>query len=110
MVKKIIVALAILALAAFAGTVPGAKTSFKVTLTDQAIVNGTVFKTGDCRLVLGDAKVTLAQGDQSVVVPAKIENAESKFRHTVVFYTSQGDKRVLSEIRLGGTKTKITLQ
>jgi len=110
MIKKLVVILAVLAMAALAGTVPGAKTSFKIILSDSSVVNGTAFKTGECRLVLGDAKITLEQGKQSVVVPATIENAESKFSATRIFYATQGDKRILSEIRLGGTKTKITLK
>jgi len=109
MFKKLTIAFAVLAVAAFAGTVPGAKTTFKITLADHVAVNGTEFKTGDCRLVLGEAKITLEQGKQSVVVPAKIENVENKFGSTTVLYVAQGDKRTPSEIHLGGTKTKITL-
>jgi hypothetical protein len=109
MFKKLIIACAVLAVAAFAGTVPGAKTTFKIVLADHVAVNGTEFKTGDCRLVLGEAKITLEQGSLSVVVPAKIENVEARFDTTAILYVAQGDKRALSEIRLGGTKTKITL-
>jgi hypothetical protein len=109
MFKKLIIGFAVMAVAAFAGTVPGAKTTFKITLADHVAVNGTEFKAGDCRVVLGEAKITLEQGAQSLVVPAKIENVESRFAATSVFYVPQGDKRALSEIRLGGTKTKITL-
>jgi len=111
MAKKLIIAFAILALAAaFAGTVPGVKTNFKITLAQPSVVNGTEFKAGECRLSVGDAKVTLEQGKQSVVVPAKIENVQSKYDTNAIRYVAQNGKQVMSEIRLGGTKTKITLQ
>jgi len=110
MFKKLVVAFAILALvAAFAGTVTSAKTSFKITLMQPSILNGTELKAGDCRVSLGDAKITLVQGKQSVVVPAKIEAAPQKFDTTMIRYTQQGQQQVISEIRLGGTTTKIVV-
>jgi len=110
MYKKIIVAFALLALAlGVAGTVPAARTNFKITLVQPSVVNGTELKAGDCRLTLGDAKITLVQGKQSVVVPAKIEDGAQKFNNTAIRYTIQGKQQIVSEIHLGGTKTKIVV-
>jgi hypothetical protein len=111
MVKKLIVTFAILALAvAVAGTVSGPRTNFKIVLAQPSVVSGTEFKAGECRLMIGDSKITLEQGKQSVVVPAKIENVENKYDVTAIRYSAQGEKQIMGEIRLGGTKTKITLQ
>jgi hypothetical protein len=110
MFKKLVVAFAVLALAiAFAGTVPGGKTTFKITLMQPSVVNGTELKAGDCRLSLGDAKITLVQGKQSVVVAAKIEDATQKFDTTMIRYKTEGQKQIISEIRLGGTTTRIVV-
>ena len=109
MLQRLVLAFVILAVSAFAGTVTGAKTTFKITLADGVAVNGTDLKAGDCRLVLGENKITLEQGSVSVAMAAKVETVATSFDGTVIFYVSQGSKRALSEIRLGGTKTKITL-
>ena len=37
----------------------------------------------------------------------KIENVERKYDSTAVRYSDQGGKATISEIRLGGTKTKL---
>lgn len=110
MLTKIMVAFAVLALAvSFAGTVPGARTDFKIMLLQPATINGMDLQAGECRLSLGDAKVTVIQGKQSVVVPAKIEDAEKKFDATAIRYKTEGTKQIIGEIRLGGTKTRITV-
>ena len=110
MFKKMLVVFAILALtAAFAGTVSGGRTNFKITLMQASVVNGTELQPGDCRLTLGDSKITLVQGKQSVVVPAKIEDAPQKFDTTAIRYKMEGTRQIISEIRLGGTKTRIVV-
>jgi hypothetical protein len=108
MAKKLFVAFAILALfVAVAGTVPGVPT-YRITLQQAAVLNGTELKAGDYRLTLGDSKVTLVLGKQTFVVNAKIESGTGKkFDTTVVRYSSAGDKAVIDQIRLGGTRTII---
>jgi hypothetical protein len=112
MVKKLVVVLAILVLAAiaFAGTVPAGKTSFRITLMQPSVVNGTDLKPGDYKLNLGDGKITLVQGKISVEAPATFETADSKFDSTAIRYKEQGGKQSVAEIRLGGSKTKVVLQ
>jgi len=109
MFKKLIVTFAILALAvASAGTVPGAGANFRITLTQPSVVNGTLLKAGDYRLTILDAKVKIANAKQTVEAPAKLENVEEKFDSTAVcYFKSDGGQQALSEIRLGGTKTKV---
>jgi hypothetical protein len=106
--KKLIILFAICALvAAFAGTVPAAGPSYNVKILRPAMVKGTELKEGDYRINVGTDKVTIGNGKVSVEAPAKIETVESKFDTTAVRYTEQAGKNVISEIRVGGTKTKI---
>ena len=111
MVKKLFVVFAILVLAAmaFAGTIPVAKASFRITLMQPSVVNGTSLKPGDYKLNVGAGKITLVQGKVSVEAPAKIETVESKFDSTAIRYKEEGGKQSVAEIRLGGSKTKIVL-
>jgi len=110
MVKKLVVLFAILAVAmAVAGTVPVGRTTFRITLSQPSVVNGTVLKPGDYKLNLGEDKITLVQGKFSVEAPAKIETVESKFSDTAIRYTETAGKQVVAEIRLGGSKTKVVL-
>ena len=111
MVKKLVVVFAILVLAAmaFAGTVPAGKTSFRISIMQPSVVNGTDLKPGEYKLNLGDGKITLVQGKISVEVPATFETAESKFDATAIRYREQGGKQNVAEIRLGGSKTRVVL-
>jgi len=110
MVKKFVLAFAILALAlATAGTVPSAGGSYKITLAQPSVVNGNDLKAGEYRLNLGTEKVTIVNGKQSLEVPVKIENADKKFDVTAIRYTNVNGKMTISEIRLGGTKTRLLL-
>jgi hypothetical protein len=112
MVKKLVLILAVLSIAvAVAGTLPTGHTTYKITLFRPAALNGTDFKAGDCVLSLNavDSKATLTQGKMSVVVPAKIESVDQKFDTTAVRLTLVQDKQNITEIEIGGTRTKITL-
>lgn len=106
MFKKFVFAFAILALvAAFAGTVPSVH-SYRITLAQAAVVNGTELKAGEYRLNVDTAKVTFVLGKVSVEAPAKIEAVDQKYSDTAIRY----EGTTLAEIRLGGTKTKIVLK
>lgn|SRR5579872_6986009 len=105
MFKKLVLAFAIFALAAaFAGTVPSPH-SYRITLAQSAVVNGTELKPGEYRLTLDTTKITLVKGKQTVEVPAKVETVEKKYDDTAIRYVGN----VVAEIRLGGTKTKVVL-
>jgi len=105
--KKIVLVMAIFALIASAGSVPAGKaTKFTVNLVQPATVQGQELKAGEYRLSLVGDKLTMAKGKQSVEVSVKVESVEKKFDNTAVRYSGT-EKLQISEIRIGGTKTKL---
>jgi hypothetical protein len=107
MVNRLVVTFLILALAVgFAGSVPGVG-SYKITLLQSCVLKGTDLKAGEYRLNLANDKVTIINGKQSVEVPVVVETAEQKYDSTAIRYTDQGGKPNITEIRLGGTKTRL---
>jgi hypothetical protein len=101
MLKRFVLAFAILGLA-----VANAAT-YKVTLSQPSKVEGKQLKAGEYRLNVEASKLTIVSGKESVEVPVKIQNGETKFDSTAVRYTGTGDKVSIKEIRLGGTKTTL---
>jgi hypothetical protein len=105
MFKKIVFAFAVLALVmAFAGTVPPAGHTYKVTLLQASVVKGNNFLAGEYRITVGVDKVTIVNGKTPVEIPAKIENEDKKFDTTAIQYSTVNGKAEISEIRIGGTK------
>ncbi len=108
MLKKLVLAFAILALAlATAGTVTNVLGSYKITLALPSAVNGTDLKAGEYRMNLAPDKVTIFVGKNAIDVPVKIETVDKKFETTAIRFTTVGGKSIISEIRLGGTKTRL---
>jgi hypothetical protein len=99
--QKLILGFAVAALA-----VASAET-YRVTLFQPTVVQGTELKAGDYRVDVKDAKVVIAAGKQSVEAPVKVENGDQKFGSTSVRYATENGKYAIQEIRLGGTKTKL---
>lgn len=107
MFKKFILVFAVLTLvSAFAGTVPGTAT-YKITLLQASVVKDIELKAGDYRVSVGTEKVTIDNGKKTVEVPCKIESAEKKFDTTAIRYVQANGKQILSEIRVGGTRTRL---
>jgi hypothetical protein len=108
MLKKLVLIAALAALIASAGTVPGVG-HYRITLLQPAAVQGTVLKAGDYRLDLADTKLTIVpeNGKNRVEVTVKVETEDQKFSSTSVRLDMSTGKAAISEIRLGGTKTKL---
>ena len=108
MFNKLVLILALAAIIASAGTVPAAG-HYKITLMQPAVVQGTLLQAGDYRLVLADTKLTITddKGKNPVEVTVKVQTETSKFDGTAVRLDNSTGKAVISEIRLGGTKTKL---
>jgi uncharacterized protein DUF669 len=99
MLKRVLLALCIFAFAANAAT-------YKVTISQNAVVKGKELKAGEYRLNVEDTKLTLVKGKESVEVPVKVESVEQKYENTSVRYTGTEQPKI-TEIRIGGTKTKL---
>jgi hypothetical protein len=99
MLKNIVLSLAIFSFAANAAT-------YRVTLSQPAVLKGQELKAGEYRLNVADTKVTIVNGKKSVEVPVKVESVDQKFDTTSVRYVGT-EKPKITEIRLGGTKTTL---
>jgi hypothetical protein len=107
MLTKLVLALTILALVAFAGTVPGKIAGGNVTLTAPVTVNGAELKPGVYRVTVIPGKVLFTQGKNTQEVPAKVENAPNKFDENQVQYEGSGARMTISRISLGGTRLRL---
>jgi hypothetical protein len=112
MVYRILVVFAILAVVvASAGTVPAPGGSYKITFTQPSTVKGVELKAGDYRLTIVADKITITSGKKTMVeAAAKVETEEKKFDATAIRYVTEGGKVKVSEIRVGGTKTKVLFE
>lgn len=110
MFSKLVWIIAIIAIVASAGTIP-AGGHYKITLFEPAAVQGTVLRAGDYRLELRDTKLTILpeHGKVPVEITVKVETVDKKFDTTSVRLDTATGKAVVSEIRLGGTKTRLVL-
>jgi hypothetical protein len=107
MLHKFVLILLAFALIAAAGTVPGGH--YRITLFEPASREGNVLKAGDYNLTLQDAKLTIVADNGSVPleVTVKVETGDKKFDATSVQLNMATGKAVISEIRLGGSKTRL---
>jgi len=108
MLTKFLVAFSILALvAAIAGTVPAKGPTYNVTLTAPAVVKGAALKAGDYKVTVGADKVVFTLGKVSQEVPAKVETDASKHSENQIRFDQVGNQNTITEITLGGTKTRL---
>jgi hypothetical protein len=108
MLPKFLTAFAILALVmASAGTVPAPGSSFRVNISQHSVVKGSDLKPGEYRVNMGADKVTFVLGKINVEAPVKVETAPEKFNATAVRYITENGKAIISEIRVGGTSTRL---
>jgi hypothetical protein len=71
------------------------------------VVKGSNLKPGEYQVTVGGDKATFVAGKTSVEAPVKVETATEKYRSTAVRYTTENGKAVISEIRIGGTSTRL---
>jgi hypothetical protein len=102
MIKKLSFSLMTLALAA-----ASAASTYKVTLFQPSLINGTELKPGEYKIELKDNKAIISGRKQSVEAPVTTETAGTKFSSTTVRYHNGDGKYRLQEIHIGGTNTKL---
>jgi hypothetical protein len=110
MFQKFVLILLAFVLMASAGTVPGGH--YRITLFEPASIQGTVLKAGDYSLTLRDTKLTIVadNGKTPLEVTVKVESGDKKFDSTSVLLDTAAGIAVVSEIRLGGTKTRLVFE
>lgn len=97
---KLIALILVLALTASAA-------SYSVTFFQPSTVSGTELKAGEYKLLMNNDKVVIQKGKEKVEASVKVETADSKFSSTSVRYADQNGKMKVTEIRLGGTNTRL---
>jgi hypothetical protein len=108
MLTKFLVAFSILAIVvAMAGNAPVKGPTYKVTLTQPAVVMGTALKAGEYRISVNAGRVTFTLDKESHEIPAKVETNGRKYLSDQVQYEKDRDQLKISEICLGGTKTRL---
>jgi hypothetical protein len=83
---------------------------YKVTLTEPAVIAGSVVQAGDYRIVVNGDKATLTSGKTSLEVPVKVETGTQKFHYTSVESRMEAGKTMLDDIHLGGTSTTLVFK
>jgi hypothetical protein len=103
MKKTLLLSFVVLGTTAFAAS----HNTFKMTLTQDSVVQGKTLKAGDYRVSLDNGNATIKDGKEMIQVPAREENDASKYPSTELLYQ---DNNKLSEVRFGGTHTKIVFE
>ena len=81
--------------------------SSKVTLFQDSLLNGVELKHGDYKLEVEGDKLILKNGKTKAEATVKTEQAESKYSSTSIRYKNGDGKYRITEIRVGGTNTKL---
>ena len=100
MKKTLLLSFMVFGAAAFAAS----DKPFKITLTQDYIVEGKTLKAGDYKVSFENGTAMIKQGKDVIQVPAREENEAMKFDSNSLVYQDDGK---LSEVRIGGTHTKI---
>jgi hypothetical protein len=84
--------------------------TYRITISTDAKAGGAALDAGDYKLEVDAPKVrfTDVQSGKSVEVDATIKTAENKFGNTAIVSQKVEGKTQITEIQLGGSKTKIT--
>jgi len=100
--------LLVLCLATVSLALAGASTH-RITLFQDAKLNGTELKAGDYKMEVLADKVVLQSGKVKVEAPAKMETSDSKYTTNSIRFKNEGGKFEIQEIHVGGTRTKVVL-
>jgi hypothetical protein len=104
MSKKILLTLAVFALAAVANA-----KSYSIMLFEPSLIGGTELKPGEYKLELKDEKVVIRSGKRVGEAPVKVENTDNKYASTTVRYSNGDGKYRIKEILLGGTNLRLVV-
>ena len=102
MTKKLLLAITTVALG-----IASAADTYRVTLFQPSVINGTTLKPGDYKVEVEGDRATIKGGGAKVETAVKVEPVEQKYGATSVRYINGTGQMKVDEIRLGGTKTKL---
>jgi len=85
----------------------GNNNTFKMTLTQDSTVEGKMLKPGDYKVSFENGNAVIKQGKEVIEVPAHEQSEADKYPTTSLVYQNDG---TLSEVRFGGTHTKIIFE
>jgi hypothetical protein len=87
--------------------IASAASSYHFAIFQPSFVSGQELKPGDYKIEVNGDKATIKAGKQTVETAVKVENGTEKFPETSVRYADANGKMTVTEIRLGGTHTKL---
>src|ERR1035438_5808948 len=92
---------------AFASLAVAGMKTYSVNLFEPAMLGSTELRAGDYQLQVDGIKVVIRTGKTTAEVPVRVENGDSKYSSTTVRLSESGGKQHITEIRLGGTTTRL---
>jgi hypothetical protein len=87
--------------------IASAASNYQFSLFQPSFVGGKELKPGDYKIELNGDKATIKSGKKALDAAVKVENGTEKFPETSVRYSNADGKMIVTEIRLGGTSTKL---
>ena len=107
--KNVMRCVAILAAIGLVAGSAFADQSYRITLGTDSKIGNLEFKAGEYKLVVDAAKVRLTQANsgKAVELEAKVEEADTKHDQTEIHSKLVDGVSQISEIRIGGSKTRI---
>jgi hypothetical protein len=104
-----ITCVAILLAFGFLAATASADENYRVTLSSVSKIGNAEFQAGDYKLAGGGSKVVFTElkTGKSVEMAAKVEVVEKKFGTTEIHSRKVDGASQISEIRIGGSKTRV---
>ena len=90
--------------------IASAASSYHFSIFEPSFVAGQELKPGDYKVEVSGNKAMIKAGKQVVEASVKVEDGTEKFPETSVRYANSNGKMMLTEIRLGGTHTKLVFE
>jgi hypothetical protein len=86
--------------------------NYKINVPNQARIGQAEVQPGEYKIIVDAPKVQMVhvKSGKTIDVNAKIETAEAKFDNTAVASTNVDGVRRIVEIRIGGSKTKLSFE
>jgi hypothetical protein len=94
---------------AFAGMAMAGMKTYTVQLYEPAMLGVTELKAGEYQLQVDGNKAVVRAGKSEAEAPVKVETGGAKYPTTTVRLAESGGKQRITEIRLGGTTTRLVV-